>query len=85
MIYEKGKSVKEFNLSKDGKYTIENLPMGVYELEEIETLQGLVLNTTPIEVKFEKKDNTTKVYTKDIKIENKPTIFEFSKTRCYRR
>ena len=80
VIYEKGKSVKEFNLSKDGKYTIENLPMGVYELEEIETLQGLVLNTTPIEVKFEKKDNTTKVYTKDIKIENKPTIFEFSKT-----
>ena len=79
VIYEKGKSVKEFNLSKDGKYTIENLPMGVYELEEIETLQGLVLNTTPIEVKFEKKDNTTKVYTKDIKIENKPTIFEFSK------
>ena len=34
MIYEKGKSVKEFNLSKDGKYTIENLPMGVYELIE---------------------------------------------------
>ena len=58
-IYEKGQEIGTYNLTKEGKLEVKKLPMGKYELEEIETLQGLVLNTTPIEVKFEKKDNLT--------------------------
>lgn len=53
--------------------------MGTYELEETKTLDGLVLNWTKYEVKFEQKDLTTKVY-EDIKdISNDTTMFEFSK------
>ena len=40
----------KFNLNKDGKLTIKDLPMGTYEIEEIKTLDGLVLNTTKYEL-----------------------------------
>lgn len=78
-IYEKGQQVKTFNLDKNGNYTLSELPMGIYELEEIKTLDGLVLNTTKYEVKFEQKDLTTKVYEEKKDITNDTTVFEFSK------
>ncbi|MGN1270257.1 MAG: SpaA isopeptide-forming pilin-related protein [Clostridia bacterium] len=80
IIYKKGQEIKEYNLSKDGKLTIADLPMGIYEIEETKTLDGLVLNTTKYEVKFEQKDLTTKVYTEKLDISNDTTMVEFSKT-----
>ena len=79
-IYEKGKEVGTYNLTKEGTLKIENLPIGVYELQEIKTIDGLVLNNEKYEVKFEKIDNTTKVYTVKKEIINDTTITEFSKT-----
>lgn len=79
-IYKKGQEIKKYNLTKDGKLTITDLPMGVYEIVETKTLNGLVLNTTKYEVKFEQKDLTTKVYTEKLDISNDTTIVEFSKT-----
>ena len=43
-FYTKGQAVGTYNLTKEGKLTIDNLPMGTYELQEIKTLDGLVLN-----------------------------------------
>lgn len=80
VIYAKGKEVGTYNLSKDGKLNIEKLPMGKYELQEIETLPGLVLDNTKYEVNFKKTDDTTKVYTIDKKIQNDTTCVEISKT-----
>ena len=78
-IYTKGQEIMKYNLDKKGNLKVENLPMGTYELEEIKTLDGLVLNTTKYEVKFEQKDLTTKVY-EDIKdVSNDTTMFEFPK------
>ena len=69
----------KYNLDIKGNLKVDNLPMGTYELEETKTLDGLVLNWTKYEVKFEQKDLTTKVY-EDIKdISNDTTMFEFSK------
>ena len=79
-IYKKGQEIKKYNLTKDGKLTITDLPMGVYEIVETKTLDGLVLNTTKYEVKFEQKDLTTKVYTEKLDISNDTTLVEFSKT-----
>ena len=80
VIYKKGQEVKVFNVDKEGNYTLDNLPMGSYELEEIKTLNGLALNKEKYEVKFTQNDLITKVYeeTKDIK--NDTTLVEFSKT-----
>lgn len=79
-IYKKGQEIKKYNLTKEGKLTITDLPMGIYEIVETKTLDGLVLNTTKYEVKFEQKDLTTKVYTEKLDISNDTTLVEFSKT-----
>ena len=79
IIYVKDATVGEYNLSKDGKLTVSDLPMGVYELQEIATLDGLVLDGTKHEVKFEQSDLTTKVYTVTQNLINKPTEIEISK------
>ena len=80
VIYAKGKEVGTYNLSKDGKLNVEKLPMGKYELQEIETLPGLVLDNTKYEVIFKKTDDTTKVYTIEKKIKNDTICIEISKT-----
>ena len=80
IIYAKDATVGEYNLSKDGKLTVSDLPMGIYELQEITTLDGLVLDGTKHEVKFEQSDLTTKVYTVTQNLINKPTEVEISKT-----
>ena len=80
VIYKKGQEIKKYNLTKAGKLTITNLPMGTYEIVETKTLDGLVLNTTKYEVKFEQKDLTTKIYETKLDISNDTTLVEFSKT-----
>ena len=80
IIYEKGKEVGRYSLTKEGILFIEKLPMGSYELEEISTLDGLVLDTTKHEIVFKQEDTTTKVYTKEEKLVNDTTSVEFSKT-----
>lgn len=79
-IYEKGQEVVKFNLDKSGDYTLTDIPMGIYELVETKTLDGLVLNTTKFEVKFEQKDLVKKVYEEKRQIKNDTTVVEFSKT-----
>ena len=78
--YTKGQEVGTYNLTKEGKLTIDNLPMGTYELQEIKTLDGLVLNNKKYEVKFVKTDDVIKIYTENRDVSNDTTIFEFSKT-----
>ena len=80
IIYKKGQEVKTYNLDKDGKLKVEELPMGVYEIQETKTLDGLVLNDKVYEVKFEQKDLVTKVYEVKLDISNDTTLFDFSKT-----
>ena len=79
-IYEKGQEVGQYNLTKEGKLEVKNIPMGKYELEEIETLEGLVLDTTKHEIEFKQEDTKTKVYTKEEKLVNDTTVVELSKT-----
>lgn len=79
-IYEKGQEVGTYNLTKEGKLEVKKLPIGKYELEEIETLDGLVLDNTKHEIVFKQEDTKTKVYTNEEKFVNDTTIVEFSKT-----
>ena len=80
IIYKAGEEIGIYNLTKDGILKIENLPMGKYQIQEIETLEELVLTDEKYDVTFTQKDNTTKVYEEKINIGNETTIFEFSKT-----
>ncbi|MBQ2937351.1 MAG: hypothetical protein IJE05_00465 [Clostridia bacterium] len=78
-IYSKGQEVRTYNLEKNGNLKLENLPMGTYELEEIKTLNGLVLNDKKYEIKFEQEDLVKKIYEVNEDILNNTTLFEFSK------
>lgn len=79
-IYEKGQEIGIYNINKDGNLRIDNLPMGHYGLEEIETLQGLVLDNTKHDIVFTQEDTIKKVYSKILEIENNTTVVELSKT-----
>ena len=79
-IYNAGQEVGTYNLTKEGNLTISELPMGVYEIQEIETLDGLVLNDTKYEIRFTQKDTVTKVYEQKLDVENNTTLTEISKT-----
>lgn len=80
VLYKAGEEVGVYNLSKEGNLEIKDLPMGTYELQETKTLKGLVLNNKKYEVKFTQKDTVTKIYEKNLDIENETTVVEFSKT-----
>lgn len=79
IIYKAGTEIGIYNLTKEGTLKIEGLPLGIYELLEVSIIPGLVLSDTIYTVEFILKDNTTKVYTETLEIENETTIFEFSK------
>lgn len=80
IVYAKGALVGEYNLDRSGYLKVSDLPMGIYELQEIETLDGVVLDEAKYEVKFEQTDLTTKVYNVTKELVNEPTIVEISKT-----
>lgn len=80
VIYSAGEEIGIYNLSKEGKLEISNIPMGYVLLQEIQTLDGLILNDEVHEIEFKQEDNTTKVYTKTLEIKNETTIVEISKT-----
>ena len=80
IIYNAGQEIGTYNLTKEGKLEINELPMGIYEIQESETLNGLVLNDTKCEVKFIQKDTVTKVYEQELDVENDTTLTEISKT-----
>ncbi len=79
IIYKKGQEVGNYNLDKNGKLIIERLPMGDYEIQEIETLEGLVLDQTKYEIKFIQNNDITKIYTNNLHITNNTTLVEISK------
>ena len=80
IIYKKGSIINTYNLDKYGNLKIEQLPLGVYEIQECHTLDGLVLNTEKHEVKFVQKDEITKIYIQSKQITNNTTLIEISKT-----
>ena len=79
VVYKANQVVGTYNLDKKGNLKIEKLLMGEYQIEEIKTLPGLVLNNTKYDFKFEKKDDITKVYTQTREVVNDTTLTDFSK------
>jgi uncharacterized surface anchored protein len=86
LFYQKGDTVFEKNLSKDGTLSVNKIPMGKYILVETQTLPSCTLSSKEYEVNFIKEDDTTKVYTvemsknNDNEIINTPTYTKIKKT-----
>lgn len=82
VIYKKGELVKEILTDKDGNIKIDNLHLGKYYLQEIETVGEHVLDKTKYEFKLKYKDQYTEVieYTTSIKNHLTSGKLEFTKT-----
>lgn len=87
LLYEAGQAVS-VDISEDGKYItnelgkifIVDLPLGKYELKEIQALEGYYSNPDPIEIDLS-YDHTDKViYLEELEIQNEKTKVEISKT-----
>ncbi len=78
--YDKDEVVGVYSVSENGTLTVENLPMGKYHVEEIETLDGYILDKEIHTVEFTQKDTTTKVYEYILNLENLMTTVKISKT-----
>ena len=77
--YNKNEVIGIYSVSEDGTLIVENLPMGKYELQEISTLDGYVLDENTYTVDFMQTDTTTKVYEYTLDLENLMTTIEISK------
>lgn len=86
LLYKAGDKIS-VDISEDGRYVtnelgqinIDDLPLGHYELREIQTLEGYVSNDTVYDIDLS-YDHTDKIiYTENINVENTKTITEISK------
>lgn len=86
LIYEAGQTVS-VDISENGLYmtnelgeiNIGNLPLGHYELKEVNTLDGYYSNDKvyDIDLRYDYSDKV--IYTKDLDVENTQTITEITK------
>lgn len=79
VIYKAGDKVGEYNLDAEGKLSIKNLWIGEYYLQEVETMDGAVLDYTKYSVIFTAEDTTTKEYTVNLNVVNKTTEVDITK------
>ncbi|MGN1181633.1 MAG: collagen binding domain-containing protein, partial [Faecalibacillus sp.] len=70
VIYKKGDVVSTGKTDAQGILTINNLPLGKYELKETLTNEGYVLSEEIKDIVFEQKDTTTKEYVINVNINN---------------
>lgn len=86
LLYKAGDKVS-VDISENGLYVtnelgeihIGNLPLGKYELKEVQTLEGYVPNDTIYEIDLSYDHSDKVIYTKEINIENEKTTTEISK------
>lgn len=86
LIYKAGQTVS-VDISENGLYmtnelgeiNIGDLPLGHYELKEVQTLQGYYSNDKiyDIDLRYDYSDKV--IYSKDLNIQNKKTVTEISK------
>lgn len=70
VLYKKGTVVETLTTGTNGKATSSKLPLGTYEVVEIEATKGMVLSDLKEEVKLEYKDQYTEVVKESVSYVN---------------
>lgn len=87
LLYEAGQPVS-VDISENGQYVtnelgeifIGDLPLGKYELKEIQSLEGYYSNPEPIEIDLIYDHSDQLIYLKEVAIQNEQTKVEITKT-----
>ena len=72
-----------YSCDTNGKLSLSGLPMGTYNVEEIDCPDGFVLDKEVKTVQFAQQDFVTLTYTSSLNINNELTKTVFSKTNAY--
>lgn len=70
ILYQKGDVVSKGKTNSNGRLSIQNLPMGHYELKETLTKDGYVLSEKIHQIVLDQKDETSKEYVSKIDVTN---------------
>ena len=80
VILPKGHVFTEFITDENGYASVEKIPLGKYVVQEIKTLDGLVLDETTYPVQFVEEDDITATVHRNLTITNQITKTEITKT-----
>ena len=80
VILPKGHVFTEFITDENGYALVEKIPLGKYVVQEIKTLDGLVLDETTYPVQFVEVDDVTATIHRNLTITNQITKTEITKT-----
>ena len=80
VILPKGHVFTEFTTDENGYAFVEKIPLGKYVVQEIKTLDGLVLDETTYPVQFVEEDDVTASIHRNLTITNQITKTEITKT-----
>ena len=69
--------------NKDGKVSLENIEYGKYRIEEVKTIEGYVLNTTPIEFEIKENGQTIKLEMTNRMIRGKVEISKIDSEKLF--
>ncbi len=79
ILLRKGEEYQTFSLEEDGSQVVENIPLGSYELQEVSTRDGILLNDTCYDVTFSQENQETKVYEATISDTDDETVVQIQK------
>lgn len=84
IVYYRGEIINNdkseyFVTDENGEIYIKNLLMGKYILKEIKSLDGYIIDEEDYFVEFKQSDNVTKIYRKEVQMENDYTKVDFYK------
>ena len=79
IIYAAGTEIGTYNLDQYGNLVIDNLNLGEYTIEEIQTLDGLVIDSKRHNVDLNYENATKRIYLETLNIQNDTTLVEISK------
>ena len=80
VILPKGHVFTEFITDENGYAFVKKIPLGKYVVQEIKTLDGLVLDETTYPVQFVEEDDVTATIHRNLTITNQITKTEITKT-----
>ena len=80
VILPKGHVFTEFTTDENGYAFVKKIPLGKYVVQEIKTLDGLVLDETTYPVQFVEEDDVTATIHRNLTITNQITKTEITKT-----
>ena len=80
VILPKGHVFTEFTTDENGYAFVKKIPLGKYVVQEIKTLDGLVLDETTYPVQFVEEDDVTASIHRNLTITNQITKTEITKT-----